>query len=228
MKVWGEFDSQFQLPNITVHHTVTVARITESGILGLDFLGKFNWQLVDCANSTPQLTLNNVSFELCRSPVHKRRSCFAKSVQRVTLNPRQETVFTASVHNLNHEKLAQGFLLEGLNTSFKRSGIMTARELIKPDDKGHVPVRVFNGSDVPLTIEPGQRVAIVQPDIEILTNEELTQITGIDKQTNNVGTSNKCTNVPEHLTDLFVRSSENLNDLEQQKLAQFLTAELIW
>ncbi len=91
---------------------------------------------------------------------------------------------------------------------------MTARELIKPDDK----------SDVPLTTEPGQRVAIVQPDIEILTNEELTQMTGTDKQTDNVGTSSKCINVPEHLTDLFVRSSENLNDLEQQKLTQFLTS----
>lgn len=224
VKVWGEFDLQFRLPNMNVQHTVTIAKITEPGILGLDFLNKFNWQLMDCATSTPRLTLNDASFELFRSPLSNRRSCFAKSIRRVILNPGQETVFTASVHDLSREKLDQEFLLEGLNTSLKRHGIMIARELIKPNEKGYVPIRVFNGSDVPLTLKPGQRVAVVQPNFEILSNEELSQISAINKETENIGTPNNCVDVPEHLADLYARSLENLNNFERQKLAQFLTS----
>ena len=60
--------------------------------------------------------------------------------------------------------------------------------------------------------------------MEVLTHEEIGQISSVCEQTDSERTTDKCTAVPEHLRDLYSRRSVNLNTVEREKAKfSFLT-----
>ena len=205
----GSFELQFG--DTQVEHPVWVAEIEPEGILGLDFFQDYDCELVR-RNGHYKLSMgstcgNRIDFQV--SP-----SCLRVAVDETTLvPPKSEAVIRAKIIGPNTPILG---ILEPTTRLMESNNLMLARTLVDTG-AGLIPLRVLNPSDEPRMLYRNTVAATCEQVNLVATtgDKKVSAVTG--------RSTNQQAPVPEHLMDLFERSSKDLSQNQQLDLAELLS-----
>ncbi|KAJ8048413.1 hypothetical protein HOLleu_00722 [Holothuria leucospilota] len=193
-------------------HEVWVAGIAGDGIIGHDFLKKF-----DCHISVGEGILSIEGQRVsCKEDEAGLSSCRVEMAENTVLPPRSEVMATGVVRgNLAKQKLA---MVEMSDYFMKKHNVLVARAVVDPSE-GKVPVRLMNITDEPKTIYKGSTIGDCVP------------VEPVDRQAYNVSVNDSATNhpksnseksnpdegeVPQHLTNLYNRSCRFLKEEDRK------------
>ena len=190
-------------------HTIWVAEIEPEGILGLDFLRQYDCQLV-LKDGCYELQFGAPSEATHRQPATP--SCFRVSVENTTVvPPRSEALVAGKIVSQCAPVLG---LLEPTARLKVVNQLILARSLVDTSSE-IIPLRVLNPTDYPCTLEAPH---IWQNNVVFCQEREKDS-----SLTNALDDDGETPSVPEHLSDLFQRSSHLLAPDERSQLAELLT-----
>ena len=205
-------------------HTTWVAEIEPEGILGLDFLRKYECQLV-LKDGCYELQFGAPSEATHRQPATP--SCFRVSVENTTVvPPRSEALVAGKI--VGQCALVPGLLLHTPRL-MEVNQLILARSLVDTSSD-IIPLRVLNPTDYPCTLYKDNVAAMCQP-VNLVKAPHIWQNNVALCQEHEKGGSvtdaldneGEMPSVPKHQSDLFQRSSHLLAPDERSQLAQLLT-----
>ena len=204
LDVVGEALVTIHIGRLRIKMDIIIANVTQAGILGCDFLEKFNATL-DFENA--KLRIDNCEITLRRE--NNISSCCRVSVAETTTVPAHtEVVLPGKVHVRG--RLPSNGLIEATPKYQKCStGIVVGRTLVNPQ-KVTVPLRVINPTPSDLILYRGTNVAVVQ---------QASEVTSAIAE----GTSYQPAVLDRSLQDLFERSSDGLKEDQKESLHRLLT-----
>ena len=203
-------------------HTIWVAEIEPEGILGLDFLRQYDCQIV-LKDGCSELQFGNLSEATHGQPVTP--SCFRVSVENTAVvPPRSEALIAGKILGKHAPVLG---LLEPTARLMEVNQLILARSLVDTSSN-IIPLRVLNPTDYPCTLYKDTVAAMCEP-VDLVeapriwqNNVACYQERGKDGSLTDAVENGETPSVPEHLSDLFQRSSHLLNPDERSQLAQLL------
>ena len=215
----GKF--KLELGVIDVEHDVWVADIQEEGLLGYDFLHKYN---CDLKLSTNKLTVHTPSLLKDQKPTDpddiSEQACCRVAVAETSIIPaNSESLIQARL--LTKPKLqAKVGVIEPREVFLEKHELMVAKVLVDPQHDV-IPLRVLNATSKPITVHKNTIAATCH------------EVKGIVKQTDS--RYERCRNVtevesqgdgeeivPKHLKDLWQRSCQDLTDRQKRRVASLL------
>ena len=203
LDVVGEATITIHLGKLRAKMDVVIANVTQAGILGLDFLEKFDATL---DFSKGKLVVNKYEITLQKESNHPM-CCRVSVAETTTIPARSETVLPGKVHVRG--KLPDSGVVEATSRYQKHSpGICVGRTLVNPQ-KVIVPLRVINPTATDLVLYKGTNVAVVQ---------QVGEVTSAFAE----DTSDQPAELDRPLQDLFDRSSEGLSENQKQSLHHLL------
>ena len=201
-------------------HTIWVAEIELEGTLGLDFLRQYDCQLV-LQDGCYELQFGNPSEATHGQPVTP--SCFRVSVENTAVVPPRSEALVAG--KIICQYIPDLGLLEPTARLMEVNQLILARSLVDTSSD-IIPLQVLNPTDYPCTPYKDTVAAMCKPTdlVETLhiweNNVALCQEHEKgDSLTDAVDNDGETPSVPEHLADLFQRSSHLLNPDERSQLA---------
>ena len=200
-----------------------VADIEPEGILGLDFIRQFDCQLV-LKGGLYELQFGNATEAKQGKPLTP--SCFRVSVDRTAVvPPRSEALIAGKIVGPCGPVLG---LLEPTARLMEVNQLLLARSLVDTAS-GIVPLRVLNPTDSPCTLYKNTVAAMCEP-VELVElvdqpngNHNSVALCQVKEEGGEVTSAMEPDSVPEHLLDLFERSSHQLDSEECSQIAQLLT-----
>lgn len=217
---------------VTVEHEVIVGAISDQGILGLDFLRTHNCQ-IDLSGNEVTVAGERVSCRRVQSDPVSKVILSEDSV----IPAKSEMIVTASVDNISSGSC---FVLDPSVNFVDKFEVQVASSLNEAAGD-QVPVRVMNPGEDNVHLYKGtvvahaQQVEVVIPFLEAENEPGPDASTGcnIRKVSNDTTDSGWPTasvepaesitgKVPDHIRELFDRSTCNLSDIDAQKLAELL------
>ena len=204
--------------------TMWVAEIEPEGILGLDFLRRYDCQLV-LKDGCYELQFDDGSDAKQGQPLSP--SCFRVSIDRTTVVPPWSEAFVAG--KIVGPCAPTLGLLEPTARLMEVNHLMLARSLVD-GASDIIPLRVLNPTDYPRTLYKDTVAAMCEP-VELVEPSHIGQNSVALCQVREEGGSTIAAvepdsgrpSVPGHLLDLFERSSNLLNPDERSQLAELLT-----
>ena len=186
-----------------VEHRVWVADIELDGILGYDFLCKYDCQL-ECGKRL--MTFQGTSVSSIEPPM----SCRVIADTTVCIPPGSEVLIPGKIA----EEKEMGAAIIGPAAKFLRNHDMIVAKVLVDTREARVPVRVLNLRDEYVKIHKGTNVAVCEPVEEIMTagGEDKASTAALYTVPEN---DEKTVDVQDNLTDLFERCSSRL-DKEQR------------
>ena len=194
---------------VAVSMPVTVAKIKNDVLLGMDFLSSTNC-VIDATNR--QLKFGE---QIIQGYTEESRIFCARVTisGRYTIPPGHEMVIPGKISKLPE---IQGFgILEAGDSKLKDSGGIVARTVVDLDqvNPNRIPIRVFNPTMNKLTVTKKTTVGTVSP---IVACEIVNKMSDVDEDiTEEV-------EIPEHLVDLFEASIKELPVEQHAKVARLL------
>ncbi|CAG2215849.1 unnamed protein product [Mytilus edulis] len=194
---------------------IIVADITDSVLLGLDFLQHLQ-AVIDLANYTVKINNQTLQASAVKSNNKEMKVC------RVTLN---QNVVIPSMTAIEFSAMLEGKVNSDIcfqpNQNF--IGIMMPYIVTTPDKT--VPITIRNLTDKNISLRKGTNLGTAVEIDEVLENQNPEQNSITARQISRDGNHSKkteevCQNMPENLKDLFERSKENLNEKESIHRAQ--------
>jgi hypothetical protein len=191
---------------------ILVAEVEAPVVLGYDFLHKYKCQL----------DMDKGDVRLCGRTLHCQResqmpSIFKIRVAKTVMIPgSSEMVLHAKIEG--NPKGCSEIVVDNTSPSLRRMGLVVAKAVVDPS-QGTVPIRVVNLSSEAQTLykracaATGETIA----SIEILgsqSEETMAKVHMVDVTTDE--------ELPEHLQDLWERSTEHLTEEQGQKVRQLL------
>jgi len=217
LNVEGVATISFKVKSVEFTWEMYVADIQEDGLLGLDFLFENKYVL----SAKSGLKLNGRKYA-CVTETNSLTSR-VKASEDITIPVGNEVIIKGHVDN-------NGFLLsEGLisnDDQLTSPSFMIANTVVRlqsEQDKNVVPVRLFNVTDSEFSIKRGDFLGKIEAVDRIFTDE--TEAESHGKLPRDVFKVNRILvkdDLPEHIQDLFQRSSENLTSEESSKLCNLL------
>ena len=206
----GTVELTLTLGTTRVAHKMWVADIQDSCILGMDFLEPHNC-LINLGDRT--LHIGDEEVPLKKPQQEDSRVCCRVILdQTVNLPPRSETLISVRVEGLQADVGRWG-VLGPREETLATDGLLTGRTLVDLSQPT-IPVRIMNLADGERKIKCGSVVAVCEPVQSVLTQQDVkgTPVTeaSTDKE------------LPEHLTDLFERSSVGLDSHQKGQLHSLL------
>ena len=204
-------------------HTIWVAEIEPEGIHGLDFLRQYDCQLV-LKDGCYELQFGNLSDATHGQPVTP--SCFQVSVENTAVvPPRSEALVAGKIVGQYTPVLG---LLEPTARLMEVNQLILARSLVDTSSN-IIPLRVLNPTDYPCTLYKDTVAAVCKP-VDLVEAPRIWQNNVAYYQerakdgslTDAVDNDGETPSIPEHLSDLFQRSSHLLNPDERSHLEQLL------
>ena len=200
-----------------------VADIEPEGILGLHFIRQFDCQLV-LEGGLYELQFGDATEATQGKPLTP--SCFRVSVDRTAVvPPRSEALIAGKIVGLCGPVLG---LLEPTARLMEVNQLLLARSLVDTAS-GIVPLRVLNPTDSPCTLYKNTMAAMCEP-VELVelvdqpnSNHNSVALCQVKEEGGEVTSEMEPDSVPEHLLDLFERSSHQLDSEERSQIAQLLT-----
>lgn len=180
-----------------------IADITQSGILGVDFLKKYN-SVVDI--NRQQVRLGKWWYN-CHTEKTVSQCCHLILQQSVTLPPDKEYVVPVQIR-LKGNVFPYGLAESSSELVNLDKGVLVGRTLINPCQGNVTSLSMLNLSGTVQTLPMGARVATLSPV----------------KVHNNGLSDNKIENMDPYLNELFVTSTENL-DSDQTEVVKHLLLE---
>ena len=142
----GRSKMKINLGDRELAHTIWVAEIEPEGLLGLDFLGQYDFQLV-LKDGCYELQFGNPSEAAYGHPVTP--SCFRVSVENTTVvHPRSEALVAGKIVGKYTPVLG---LLEPTARLIEVNQLILARGLVDTSSD-IIPLRVLNPTDYPCTL----------------------------------------------------------------------------
>ena len=179
---------------------IVVAKIDVDLIVGLDFLAKHDCQ-INVAKSSMIIQGKH-----CKLTRIKSAGCYRVVVSSKTQVPAMsEMIIEGKSIDQDHRK-TRLCLLEPTALNQESSSLLVARSLTYDQDK--TPIRVMNLSNESKTLYPATKIATLSPVSTVQ------QVKEISKSENMV--------VPEHLKDLFERTTEGMSIQQQRQVSKLL------
>ena len=199
-------------------HTIWVAEIELEGILGLDFLRKYDRQLV-LKDGCYELQFGNLSEATHGQPVTP--SCFRVSVENTAVvPPRCEALVAGKIVGQCAPVLG---LLEPTARIMEVNQLILARSVVDTSSN-IIPLRLLNPTDYPCTLYKDTVATMCEP-VELVEAQRIWQNNVAccqEREKDGSLTDGEMPSIPKHLSDLFQRSSHLLNPDERSQLAQLL------
>ena len=196
LKLRGRATIELEIGDKTVTTDVTVAGLQNEGILGLDFLIHVN-AVLDCQKLEIRTPWGKI---ICHDQ-HGMPFCFRViAAETKTIMAGHEVILPGTVNNKN--VLAGTGLVEPLQESTEMGGrgLVVARAVVKADAE-ILPVRVFNPTPQEKVIKQGTTVATLSS-----LEEEILEMK------NTATKSTQPVEVPDHLQDLLLRSTDGVQE----------------
>ena len=204
--------------SIQVEHPMWVAEVQDDVIMGLDFLEKYCQ--VDYVTGTVTCCQQEISGVKTKSKGMCRRVVLQ---HKVVIEPRCEQTVMGQISGRG--KCSQVGLVSPAATLTGKTGLLVAKGVVDMSCRA-APVRLLNLDDTPVTLEKNTTVAFLEPVYEV---SEVGATEGAEKERglqevpgNKASVVANGTKVPDHLTDLYQRSSKGLNDDQKSVLTDLL------
>ena len=218
INVYGYTNINISFDANHVLHTVIVCDITPEGILGQDVLLKHikTWDLdVPCLrtrqNTVIPLATGGETQAVCRVLIKDKTQILPHSVSFV------------SVDIVNGKHLAANGYVEGISSDFSEKQVTVVPGIVDPhqEEKG---LAVMNKGDECITLYPGAAVATCSSSYKATEENHEIGMVALDSTEEQImnHSEGKCTEVPLHLQEMFIKSSEHLNKEEKDLFAQVL------
>ena len=202
----GPVDVELQVGAASVRHSVYVADVEDPCILGLDFLTKYKCK-INMSNLTMEIAGVNVALEMqAEGTAHSYR---IKTQRAIRVPPMTEMVVDCCAEGFPDSERSQSALIEGKDGV--GGGLLVGRTLVDCGKKS-IPALVANISDKSINLSAITVLGTCQPVDHV---EEM-------KETPPEGVK-RSGSLPEHLRDLYTRSSSELSPREAQELQNLLT-----
>ena len=190
-----------------VFHPVSVGNIDTEGILGCDFLQKYGCK-IDLENHTVIINWNQAT----------AKRCYQVAVRDTVTIPTGHQMVIAGVvtdpENESHQQ--EDGHLQPCQQFIERNSVLLANSVVNIG-QGWVPLRVMNLDSKPVTLYQGSIAATCEVVDEVVpVSEKTDEKHECDVQGDLEG------EIPEHLVDLWERSSCKLTLLQKQELLKFL------
>lgn len=214
--IHGKGSLHVSIGKLTMTHPMWVADISDSCILGLDFLEHHN-----CSVNVKQgtLTIGSFQFPLKKSNSHATPLCCRVTLaKKVHIPPLSEAVVPVHVEGTGDHFWG---LLEPVyspQTSSYMEGVLVARTLVNVQ-KDVIPLRVMNLTRAVKTIAGGSVVGHCDAVVDVSVPVEREEIGACECIKVRAATS---VDFPPHLKQLYERSSEGLSSSQQAALRQLL------
>ncbi|MEW8547073.1 MAG: retropepsin-like aspartic protease, partial [Candidatus Thiodiazotropha sp.] len=206
----GKSEIEFEIGTQNLKHKALIADIENDGILGMDFLMIHQCDLII---SEKYLKINGEKIRcFANSRNAQPRCCRVAVLDHVEIPPETEMVVEGFTKD-TIDRRSTG-LLE-VDTKFLHSkGLLVAKALVCPTT-GIVPVRIANPYSESCTIFKNTIVASYEP----LEPAELLSVNASNTAQTKTPTCSK-TDIPEHLMELYCKSSQCLTAEQQDRLKQ--------
>ena len=194
-----------------VQHEVWVADIEIEGILGYDFLRKY-----DC---TLEVGKGEMKFQE-KSAKSQASCCRVIADMTVSIPPRTEILLPGRIVN----GIGEAMMEPTARFAQQHNDMMVAKVLVDTRNE-QVPVRILNLSDQPARLYKGTNIATCEPVDEVIIEDKNEKLRTAVVQTHNgtaVERQTEKATVPEHLEDLFTRCSKHLDDEQREQLSALL------
>ena len=208
----GKTEHELNIGKQKLRHTLLVADIENDGIIGMDFLKAHHCDFV----LTRQILKVNGEEVLCfaNSRSAQPRCCRVAILELVEIPPECEIIvpgYTKGVIN----KIGTG-LIEADNKFFQNKGLVVAKALVCPTT-GTVPIRIANPYAQSYKLYKNTIVASYEP-------VETEQLVPVNKVQTDEPVLAACSqrDLPEHLQELYAKSTQNLDSEQQSKLKDLL------
>ena len=152
-------------------------------------------------------------------------SCKVYSKQTISLAPGKMSMVWGSVRNKHGKKQKESaMMLQSVRSVVHKYGVLPAKSLHKSSDSC-IPISIFNPNENTVVIEPNETLGMLVPVWE--TDLQVSEIFDPEKvslcSASEIGPTDEVSNdLPEHLLDLFRKSTEHLDSNESEELKQFL------
>ena len=214
---YGSVNLTLSLQGIDIEHSFYVCDAAVHGILGINFMEQAK-VVLDVARQ--RAFIGNRSVRIFD---HDGRPMSSKVVasQTVHIPSGREIILPGKVCNIRGSKNSI-VSLEPAFCTFRKTGALVARIAVDMSAPT-VPVRVFNPCDESITIHKNSTMGILNPIDQVkYFKSEKGAVNRVTHESGGRATPETPKEVPEHLTELYSRSIEGLNDSEQIKLRALL------
>lgn len=204
LKMQGKGVVNLALGKVRTKHTIYVANIVNSGILGIDFL-KGHGGILDLHNGYLQFGSEYVKL-LHEDQLAMTKCCKVTLAETVTIPPGSEMILPGKIH-VPCPDMKEGVIEVSTKFQEKDLGLLVAHTFVKVKTNAKVPVPVMNSQQEPVTVYEGTGLGLLHPSEEV-----------------EFGNCNGGTNGEHHspIGELFNHSTKDLDDSEKERVWQFL------
>ena len=227
----GRCHLEIEIDELSTTHDVFVANIDVEGILGIDFLSKYECQLDLKQNQMMlgELPGNHADPEECDVP--ETMFCATVAAQDTTnIPPKSQSLIFGKVQTKEGIQLPNACVVETAYSFAERHSLLVAHALVNPQEQ-EVVIRVLNPTDKAVTIHQATVVAQLEP-VEVFEQTycnaiHLAEPTTSHPDKNETFSEDKREEadefeIPEHLHDLYERSQTGLLPTEKIHLSELL------
>ena len=189
-------------------HEVLFADITHDGILGIDFMIQNKCDLII---SKSCLKVKGQEIPCYMSNGIQPTCCRVALIDHINVPPESEIIVAGKpIDNLDRSKPG---LVEPSMQFVENTGLLVAKVLVDPKS-GKIPLRFINLSKEPISVYKDTVTAVLQP-VEYVDTEKVNVSQMVENNSNQAV-------LPEYLHPLYERSSENLDEVQRERLEKFL------
>ena len=205
---YGKASLKLNIGGNPYEHDIMVASIQNEGILGIDFLKAYRCNIMI---SKGYLTLNGRKVPCFSLSDETQNYCCKISIcEDVEIPPETEMIIPClPIGNVQNDEAG---VVEAHTNFIEKSGLLVAKSLISMKNE-IVPLRVINLNTESKKVYRDTIVATIEP----VNETEVEKINSI-----NVVENEKKDELPDHMTELFERSCENLDEEQKIVLKQLL------
>ena len=202
----GKAVVQICLGKCTFQHEVLFADITQDGILGIDFMMKNKCDLII---SKSCLKVKGEEIPCYMSSSSHPLCCRVALVENVSVPPESEIIVSGKPLD-SFDRSTPG-AVEPAMKFVQNTGLLVAKVLVDTKN-GNIPMRLANLSRDSVNVNKGTVTALLQPISSI----------GSESGCSSDSSESVHPELPEHMVQLFERSSANLDKQQKARLCQFL------
>ncbi|KAJ8032728.1 Retroviral-like aspartic protease 1 [Holothuria leucospilota] len=160
LKVQGKGVVNLALGKVRTKHTIYVANIVNSGILGIDFLKGYGG-ILDLHNGYLQFGSEYVKL-LHEDQLAMTKCCKVTLAETVTIPPGSEMILPGKIH-VPCPDMKEGVVEVSTKFQEKDLGLLVAHTFVKVKTNAKVPVRVMNLQQEPVTVYEGTGLGLLHP-----------------------------------------------------------------
>ena len=202
----GKIKVEIKLGNHVFEHEILLAEIKDAAILGMDFLSKHG---IDVLFSKGCIKVKGDTIP-CFTHKSDTNCCRISVSETVEIPPESEMIIKGqTIGPVEYNSVG---IVESSDKFVEKTGLLVAKAVVQ-QNSNIVPLRVANFSTEPKLVHKNTVAAIFET-ANVETTNSVRRVEAVASSYEGV--------VPDHLIDLFNKSSEKLDESQKEQLKQFL------